>query len=112
MAVIVLEHPTSNLQRANRLATQQLADTLLEHSEMEKMGKKAVDKWRPKRATELSAHVLTIPDKLDQHIRTEPCVTVELSSVASWFAMTLLVASVVCFHELGAMGTMQLYMKN
>ena len=31
MAAVALENPTSNLQRASRLATQQLADTLLEH---------------------------------------------------------------------------------
>ena len=37
MAAIALGNPASILQRASRLATQQLADTLLEHSDMDKV---------------------------------------------------------------------------
>ena len=65
MVAIALENATSNLQRASRLATQRLADTLLEHVGMGKMDKRVVDRWQPKHATELPAHVLTILDKLD-----------------------------------------------
>ena len=39
VAAIALENPTSNIQRASCLAT---------HSDMDKLDKMAVDKWRPK----------------------------------------------------------------
>ena len=69
------QNPTSNLQRA----------TLLEHSDMDKMDQMAVDKWRPKLATDVPAHVLTILDNVDQKVRTSPGVTIELSKVVSWY---------------------------
>ena len=37
IAATAVDDPTSNLQRASRLATQQLADTLLEDYDMDKM---------------------------------------------------------------------------
>ena len=67
-AAIAHEHPTSNHQGASRLAIQQQADTLLEHS-MNTMDRITVDRWRPKLATDLSAHVLTILGKVDQRVR-------------------------------------------
>ena len=73
MAAIALENPTS-----------QLADTLLEHTDMDEMDNIAVDRWRSKLATELPAHVLTIFDKVDKQVRAKPSVTTELSNVASW----------------------------
>ena len=65
VAAIVHENPASILQRASRLATQQLADTLLEHSDMDKM---AVDNGGPKPATELTTHVLTIFHKSKERV--------------------------------------------
>ena len=81
LAAIAPEHPTSNLQGASRLAIQQPADTLLEHAEMDNMDKMTVDRWRPKLATDLSAHVLTILGKVDQRVRTELSETIQLSTV-------------------------------
>ena len=84
MAAIALDNPTSNLQRASRLETQQLADTLLEHYDMDKIDNMTVDRWRPKLATQLPAHVLSILDEVDQQVRTKPSVAKELFDVASW----------------------------
>ena len=70
MAAIALENPTSKIKRASLWATQQLAGTLLERSDMDKMDKMAVDRWRSKLATELPAHVLTIHDEVDPQVRT------------------------------------------
>ena len=81
--------------RRRTFSQPQLADTLLEHPDTEKMDKMAVGKWRPKHAIALPAHVLTIIDKVDQHVRTKPSVTIELSNVASPPRM----APVVCKGE-------------
>ena len=75
VAAIAMENPTSNVQRASRLATQQ------ENFDNDKMDKMAVDRWQLKPATELPVHVLTILDMVDQQVRTKPSVTTELSEV-------------------------------
>ena len=113
--------------RRRTFSQPQFADTLLEHTHMDKMDKMAVGKWRPKHAIALPAHVLTIIDKVDQHVRTKPSVTTELSrhhrawhqlyakekvcyDTALGFGFDGVYAKEVwvCFHKFDAMGTMQL----